>query len=129
MLNELTEKVIKKFYEWVGRTNDLEFDAFDAFKEILGEELPRDRITLMNLALKHMFLATLEPGPSSILDGKFTPVNLVYGNLYEFLEGILWKALSSLGTTCPSCYGEGVLHADGIPSIGCRKCWGTGEVE
>lgn len=31
-------------------------------------------------------------------------------------------------TICPSCYGEGVLHADGYPSIGCPKCNGEGEV-
>jgi len=31
-------------------------------------------------------------------------------------------------TICPSCYGEGIEHADGIPSIGCRRCWGTGEI-
>ena len=30
---------------------------------------------------------------------------------------------------CPSCYGEGIEHADGLPSIGCRKCWGTREVK
>ena len=39
------------------------------------------------------------------------------------------KQLENIDTTCPSCYGEGVLHADGVPSIGCRKCWGTGEVK
>ena len=128
MLNKLTEEVIKRFYEWVDRTADLESDAFDAFKEILEEELPRDRITLMGLASKHMFLAILEPEPASVLNGKFTPINLVYGNLYEFLEGILWKKLDSLGTTCSSCYGEGVLHADGYSSIGCPKCNGEGEV-
>ena len=33
-----------------------------------------------------------------------------------------------IDTTCPSCYGEGVLHADGLTPVGCRKCWGTGEV-
>jgi len=128
MLNILIEKVIKRFYEWIDRTADPESDAFDAFKEILGEELPCDHITLMGFALKHMFLATLEPEPASVLDDKFTPINLVYGNLYEFLEGVLWKALYSLGTPCPSCYDEGVLHADGFPTTGCHKCWGTGEV-
>lgn len=34
-----------------------------------------------------------------------------------------------LSTRCPSCYGAGVLHADGYSSIGCLKCWGTGEIE
>lgn len=36
--------------------------------------------------------------------------------------------LKSLNKECPSCYGEGVLHADGYPSIGCPKCNGEGEV-
>jgi len=31
-------------------------------------------------------------------------------------------------TTCPSCHGEGILHADGYPSIGCSRCNGEGEV-
>lgn len=31
--------------------------------------------------------------------------------------------------TCPACYGAGILDADGLPSIGCPKCWGTGEIE
>ena len=30
---------------------------------------------------------------------------------------------------CPSCCGAGVLDADGYPTIGCPKCWGTGEID
>ena len=30
---------------------------------------------------------------------------------------------------CPACLGTGVLDADGIPPIGCPKCWGAGEIE
>lgn len=41
----------------------------------------------------------------------------------DFDEG----QLKDLDKTCPVCYGKGVEHADGVPSIGCRKCWGTGE--
>ena len=38
------------------------------------------------------------------------------------------KQLKDVDTTCPSCYGEGILHADGLTPVGCHKCWGTGEV-
>lgn len=35
--------------------------------------------------------------------------------------------LKDLNKTCPACCGSGVEDADGLPSIGCRKCLGTGE--
>jgi len=37
--------------------------------------------------------------------------------------------LKCLNKECPSCYGEGVLHADGYGSIGCPRCNGEGEID
>lgn len=28
---------------------------------------------------------------------------------------------------CPACLGAGVLDADGFSTVGCSRCWGTGE--
>jgi len=46
---------------------------------------------------------------------------IVYPNFDE-------KQLKDISTTCTACYGEGIEHADGYSSIGCRKYWGSGEV-
>jgi len=58
------------------------------------------------------------------LDGKCQVVRaeIVYPDFDE-------SQLRSINKECPSCYGEGVLHADGYPSIGCPKCNGEGEID
>jgi len=125
-LPELVMEVTQRLHEEVDRTLDSHaFDVDGTFNDFIEYVIPRRSRTLMNLAAKHLFLATRN------VDGKVTPTpaTLVYDNLYDFLLGVLQKEFDSLGRLCPSCYGEGVLHADGVPPIGCRKCWGSGEIE
>jgi len=121
MLNELTERVIKRFWEWVNGGRIL--DAEDAFEKILMQEIPRGIKELMRLASEHMFLAT-QVNCGAVLDDEVSPADLVYANLYDFLEGILWKEFYR----CPACYGLGVLRAEGYPDKGCTRCDGSGAV-
>ena len=125
-LPELVMEVTQRLHKEVDRTLDSHaFDVDGTFNEIIEDVIPHGNRLLMKLAATDLFLATRN------VDGKVTPtpVTLVYDNLYDFLLGILQKEFDSLGRLCPSCYGEGVLHADGVPSIGCRKCWGSGEIK
>ena len=74
-------------------------------------------------------------------------VQLIYGKIWDALNKLApkgyqfcenpkdftdfgyWEEKKTTDKTCPACLGTGVLDADGLPTTGCSKCWGTGEIE
>lgn len=46
----------------------------------------------------------------------------------QLARAIITYPNCELASMCPFCYGAGILHADGYPSIGCSRCDGSGEV-
>jgi len=103
---------------WSGRGNDLTWSAHQVDMGKLSAAFPEVLFVLWGDGQ-----VKLDHWKEYYLDGKCQVAKgeIIYPDFDE-------SQLRSINKECPSCYGEGVLHADGYPSIGCPKCNGEGEV-